>query len=80
MSGAVRNELSAGTARRIPYAEQSKRPVEGPKGCYFHNAVRNELSAATRRYRSFGMVMVSTIWLSVSRRSEMALMPLRWIF
>ena len=43
MSGAVRDELSAGTARRISYAEQRKRPVEGPKGCSVSDAVRNEL-------------------------------------
>ena len=28
----------------------------------------------------FGIVMVRTIWVSVSRRSETALMPERWIF
>ena len=46
------------------------------------NAVRAKCQrrlAATILYRSLGMVMVSTIWLSVSRRSDTAGIPESWI-
>ena len=42
----------------IPYAEQSKRPVEGPKGCYLVNAVRNAFAAGPARQTAIYRVVL----------------------